>query len=538
MTSSSHNPIDWSASQIADRIRARDLSVTEVVEAFIARIADVNPALNAVVIPRFDQARAAAAAADQHLRSLSDRAGLPPLFGVPVTIKECFHLAGTPSTIGLTGDANGGLAAADGAIVSRLLAAGAIILGKTNLPQLMIWHESDNPVYGRTNNPWNLERTCGGSSGGEAAIIAARGSPLGLANDLGGSIRIPCHFCGVHGLRPTSHRLSRTGARRTLRGFEAIVTQAGPIARHVADLSLALGVLIGADSEQRTGDGIPVPLHDHSTVDLSQLRIATWSSDGVFPSSPAVQRAVSEASAALRKAGATIVPLDPQEVEKIFHPSEAFDLYCNLVSADGGADARRIAEGSVRDPRVARLMWIAGLSPAVRATLAAGLHRVGQHWQSRIVRNARRRSTDAFWQLVERKNNLVSRIFRALHERRIDALLCPPYALPAPPHVRTFDLLAASSYSLLINLLGLPSGTFSLTRVKTSEENSRPRSRDKVLAAAALADRASAGMPIGVQVSALPWREDVVLALMQALETESRANPDYPISSDVPVLPA
>ena len=105
----------------------------------------------------------------------------------------------------------GGRSRSDGISVARLRRAGAIVLGKTNLPQLMIWHESDNPVYGRTNNPWNLARTCGGSTGGEAAIVAARGSPLGIGNDLGGSIRVPCHFCGIHGIRPTSLRHAALG---------------------------------------------------------------------------------------------------------------------------------------------------------------------------------------------------------------------------------------------------------------------------------------------------------------------------------------
>ncbi len=195
-------PTDWSAAQIARRVARREVSALEVVQAHIARIEAVNGRLNAVVVPRFDEARTEAAAADDRLAR-----GEPigPLHGVPITVKECFHLAGTPASIGLARRQHE-LSADDGLLVARLRKAGAIVLGKTNLPQLMIWHESDNPVYGRTNNPWDLGRTPGGSTGGEAAIIAARGSPLGLGNDLGGSIRVPCHFCGIHGFKPTSLR--------------------------------------------------------------------------------------------------------------------------------------------------------------------------------------------------------------------------------------------------------------------------------------------------------------------------------------------
>ncbi len=212
----SSNPIHWSAGEIARRIARREISAVEVARAFVARIEAVNPRLNAVVVSLFEHALQEAAAADDR-QSRGEPLG--PLHGVPITVKECFYVAGTPSTIGLTSPQFRQLIDKDGLSVARMRRAGAIVLGKTNLPQLMIWHESDNPVYGRTNNPWDLSRTCGGSTGGEAAIIAARGSPLGIGNDLGGSIRVPCHFCGIHGIRPTSLRMARSGSARTLRGF-------------------------------------------------------------------------------------------------------------------------------------------------------------------------------------------------------------------------------------------------------------------------------------------------------------------------------
>jgi len=224
------------------------------------------------------------------------------LHGVPLTLKECFFLAGTPNTVGLTSSQHAGLADHDGILTRRLRRAGAIVLGKTNVPQLMIWHEADNPVYGRTNNPWDLERTCGGSTGGEAAIIAARGSPLGLGNDLGGSIRVPCHFCGVHGIKPTSFRLPRTGAVRTLRGFEAIVTQAGPMARHVEDLWLGLQVLTDDSDGYVAGDVSAAKIGDPAAVRIDGLKIAMWTADGFIEPSPAIGRAVREAAEALRGA--------------------------------------------------------------------------------------------------------------------------------------------------------------------------------------------------------------------------------------------
>jgi fatty acid amide hydrolase len=507
-----------------------------VTRAFFDRIQVVNPRLNALVLPRFDEALAEAAALDQDLArdkaavgQASSNAQNRPLLGVPITLKECFHLAGTPSTIGLTNAEHRRTIETDGILVARLRRAGAIVLGKTNVPQLMIWHESDNPVYGRTNNPWNLDRTCGGSSGGEAALIASRGSPLGLGNDLGGSIRVPCHFCGIHGLRPTSLRLPRGGAARTLHGFETFVTQAGPMARHVEDLWLALQVLTDNSDGYIAGDCLPAPLGDPAAVNIDKLKIVAWTDDGLFQPSPAIARAVREASAVLKNHGAEIVELSAAEVEQHFHASEAFDLYCSLVGADGGIDARRLARGSRLDPRVARLMNIARQRPPMRAIIVAGLRLAGQAWMPRIIDHARPRSADGYWRLVERKNRLVGSIMSYFRKQLINAIICPPYALPAPPHVKAFDLLPAASHSLLINLLGLPSGVVSTTRVRPDEQSShRPISRDKTLRYARDTDQDSAGLPVAVQVAGLPWREDIVLALMRALETASELTGSMP----------
>ncbi|MHA2313423.1 MAG: amidase, partial [Candidatus Thorarchaeota archaeon] len=177
------------ASEIANRIEKRELSAQEVVGAFIHRIESIDKKLNAVIITRFDEARAEAKEADEALRE-----GKPvgPMHGVPITIKEQFDIEGLETTVGVPNQ-TGRTAESDGPLVNRLRKAGAIIIGKTNVMMTLAGWESDNPVYGRSNNPWDLSRTPGGSSGGESAIIAAQGSPMGLAGDLGGSIRIPAH---------------------------------------------------------------------------------------------------------------------------------------------------------------------------------------------------------------------------------------------------------------------------------------------------------------------------------------------------------
>lgn len=529
--SSNNSPIHWSAAEIARRIARREISAVEVAQAFISRINAVNPAIHALVVERFEQALAEARGADQCL-ARGNPAG--PLHGVPITLKECFHLAGTPATMGLP-SFRGELIPADGILVSRLRRAGAIVLGKTNVSQLMIFFEADNPLYGRTNNPWDLARTCGGSTGGEGAIIAARGSPLGLGNDLGGSIRVPCHFCGIHGFKPTSRRLPRQGARRALRGFDGMITQAGPMARFVEDLEIGLRALADNPGGEIIEDVIPASLPDPARVQLKQLKIATWSDNGVFPPAPGVARAVREAAAALRQQGVEVVELSPAIVRTLFRTDEAFDLYCRLVGSDGAADARLLTRGNPLDWRVKRLMWLAGLRRPARAAVLTGLRLAGQQWPARLVSNARPRSAVQYWHLADQRSRLAADCLSDVSKAGYDAFVCPPYALAAPPHKVAFDLLAAASYSMLFNLLGWPAGTLSISKIRPGEDAPRPSSADLVIRQARRAEHGSAGLPIGVQVAALPWREDVALAVMRTLEAAFQDRADYPGRTLVPV---
>ena len=186
--------------ELAARFASGEVTALEIVDAHVARIEAVNEPLNAVVVKRYDAAREEARALDAR-RASGEAYG--PLAGVPVTIKESIDVAGTPTTFGITSRA-GDVASVDDPYVARLRAADAIVLGKTNVPQLLIFTETDNPLHGRGNNPWNLERSPGGSSGGQGAIVAAGGSPWGLGSDIGGSIRVPANSCGIAGIMPTA----------------------------------------------------------------------------------------------------------------------------------------------------------------------------------------------------------------------------------------------------------------------------------------------------------------------------------------------
>src|SRR5712692_3863239 len=324
-----------SAVEMAAMIARGDISSVEAVEAHIERIERVNPALNAVIVKRYEAARAQAQQADQR-RSKGELLG--PLHSVPITIKESLDLEGTSSTFGLPARASI-LARQDDVYVARMREAGAIILGKTNVAQLLLYFESDNPVYGRANNPWNLERTPGGSSGGQAAIIAAGGSPMGLGTDIGGSLRIPATFCGITSLKPTTGRTPDSGRLSVPIGQRAVVSQVGVLARTVADVAPGTEIINGGRNPDTEP---PMPLSDPGTVDISKLRVAYYTEDGTFQTAPAVLRAVLEAADMLRSCGAQVTAWSPPDV------NHAADLYFGILSADG---ARGFKQALGRDKR-------------------------------------------------------------------------------------------------------------------------------------------------------------------------------------------
>src|SRR5579885_3566746 len=225
------------------------ISSEELVRAHIARIEAVNPALNAAVEVLADSALAAAREADAR-RARGRRLG--PLDGVPFSIKDSIEVAGTVCTAGTLGRRNAPRSTRDATLVARLRAAGAIPLARTNLPDLLFAFETDNLIRGRTNNPFDLKRTCGGSSGGEAALIAAGGSPFGLGSDAAGSVRLPAHFCGIAALKPTSGRLPRTGHIPPAGGWVESLWQIGPMARRVEELVTMMRLLAAPDGRDHT----------------------------------------------------------------------------------------------------------------------------------------------------------------------------------------------------------------------------------------------------------------------------------------------
>ena len=508
-----------SGQRIVEMLRAGELSACEVLDAYAERIAKVNPALNALVVPLLDEARKTASSLDEaYIR----REPLGPLHGLPITVKESIEVAGTPSTLGLT-NRMPHRATVDAPQVAALKQAGAVLVGKTNVSLLLRAYETDNPVYGRTNNPWNLSRAPGGSSGGEGSLIAAGGAVLGLGSDLAGSIRLPAHACGVHGLRPTAGRLTMMGhARIHSKLLSAIPSQAGPISKNVADLKLAMSVLAAPGHEACDPSVPPVPWND--SVDVTKLRIGYYTDNRILTPAPAIQRAIRDAVRALQMTGAEVVEWQPPDC------SEAWEIQLRLMCADGLASYRH----ALRNSKGGRVR-LAAMPGSIRSLASLLAQVVGQRKLAAALRYKHRASLEQYSDLLGRRRNYSLRFLRALEQSRLDAIICPPDALPALRHGSSASVSACSiSYPGLYSLLGMPCGVVAATRVRADEETQRNGRRDFFERAAHRVELGSVGLPVGVQVVGRHWREDVVLAVMTALEDHFRQQPDYPAWPEIP----
>jgi amidase len=444
------------ATVLAARIRDRTLSSVEVVTAVLRRIDDVNPKVNAVVQLAADPLKGARAADEMLARG--DNLG--PLHGVPFTIKDSFDTAGIVTTVGSIGWRDR-VPTTDATVVARLKAAGAILVGKTNTPEFTWSNETDNDVYGRTSNPYDLARTPGGSSGGAAAIVAAGASPFDIGSDTGDSIRQPAHVCGVAGIKPTSGRVPRTGHWPSFRGLFESFTQLGPIARRVEDLELILPIITGPDGVDPHIH--PVPLGDPSRVEIRDLRVAMFTDNGVRTPTPETVEAVTAAARSLADAGARVEERVPPGM------AEAAEVWDTMVWADGHA-------------------WLA------RLISNAGTPGHGSYDTRGWVEFRDPMPGDELTALVERADDIRSRLLAWMGD--VDVIVCPAMPQPAILHGTSTDPAFGDTYSDVHNLTGFPAV---VVRGGTSPED----------------------LPIGVQLVAPPWREDVALAAARIVQAAS-----------------
>ena len=444
-----------SAGEQAKAIRERQISSEELVRACIKRIEEVNPKLNAVVQLPAARALAEARAADRALARGEIRG---PLHGVPFTLKDAIETEGVISTGGTLGRANY-VPKEDATVVKRLRAAGCILLGKTNCPEFGWAWESDNLIYGRTNNPYDLSLSPGGSGGGESAIIAAGGSPFGLGSDAGGSVRFPAYCTGIAAIKPTSGRVPRTGHFPGPGGTLDALWQIGPLARSVEDLNTILPVISGVD--WRDHAAVPMPLGDAEHVNLKALRVAFHTDNGIETPSQETIDAVLSAAKALETSVSGVEEARPPGIE------QTYDIYFGLFTADGGMGLEELLE-------------------------AAGTKRVHPLMQRVLeLQRSHAKSMAAFVELTAQWDAFRRSLLTFMEQ--YDVLVCPVCSFTGMVHGSTYDRLSAFSYTMTYNLTGWP-------------------------AAVVRAGSTRGGLPIGVQIVARPWREDVALAVAARIE--------------------
>ena len=454
-----------SAVAMAEQVRQKKVSPVELIDAHFGRIAEENPQLNAFVALDEERARQdartlEAEAVAGHIRG--------PLHGAPISIKSSIDTQGLRCESGTRLRA-GHVATGDAVLVSRLRAAGAIVLGVTNTPELLMAWETDNLLYGRTNSPWDVARTPGGSSGGEAAAIASGCSAGGVGSDGGGSIRVPAHFSGICGLKPTPGRIPATGHYPGSAGPFALLGVVGPMARTVADLQVMFEVMAGPDDGDPSS--APVLIRKIASDELRRTRVGYFEDDGRTPVTPETRAAVRTAAEALSRAGFEVVPFRPEGLE------EARQLWWKLFGVAGGMILGPLTRGHEDD-----------LSPLLREFLG---------WVAAEPPHTGHTLLDTWLQ----RDALRSRILAQM--QHFPVLLCPAAAIPAFRHGerswvlegKTVKYLDAWSYTEFFNLLGNPGA---VVPVGQSPE----------------------GLPIGIQIVGRPWEEELVLAVAAEAERE------------------
>ena len=429
---------------MGEMIRSRQISSEELITAHLEQIQQINPSLNAVV--EFIKPNAAP---------------LPgPLHGVPFSVKDSIDVAGVKTTAGTLGRRNAAPATKNATLVERLVQAGAIPIAKTNLPDLLFSFETDNLIYGRTNNPYDVTRTPGGSSGGESALIAACGSPLGLGSDAAGSVRVPAAFCGIASIKPTSGRLPRTGHVPPAGGWIEALWQIGPMARYTEDLVLAMQLLAHEDDADFTAP--PVALLDPPAA--RTLRIAYFTDNGFAPCNPEIKSAVEQCARFFSTEAMVVEECRPPGV------ADAYELELALLGADGadGIDEYLKDTGSHQTHK-----FLNGFLDHMRP------HR------TTVAQFAKR------WAQWDQYRTHIFRFFS-----RYDAILCPVYTQPALPHHASLieENFRGFSYTMAWNVAGAPAAT-----VRCAEHN---------------------GLPINIQIVTKPWRDLLALQLCHMIEDQ------------------
>lgn len=451
--------IKKTATQLVKDIKSRKISSEEVVTAFLEQIDRVNPILNAVVQQKKEHALRHARRADKKTMR-GERLG--KLHGIPITVKDFCDVKRYTCTYGSEGYKNN-ISSTNAFCIEKILNEGAIIIGMTNSPEFAHAYETSNAIYGQTNNPYDLTRTPGGSSGGEGAIIAASGSPLGIGSDGGGSIRLPSHFCGIAGIKPTQGLVSLSGISCPFSGVGLLNPHGtfGPMARYVEDLKLTLPILAHYNDKDPTS--LPIPLNTFKYKKNKKLRIALYTDNGITKVTDEIKMAIQKSAKYLESQGHFVEYVTPPKIEQTF---EIFWKVYFLKGDQGHSMRKNLQKAKTKNVSILMNKFI----------------------------NSSRNTSFTLNDLYDYISDIANfRVHMLEFMEKYDILLCPPCATPAKYHNTSFEDIEDFTYTMTYNLLGWPAG---VVRCGTTKE----------------------GLPIGCQIVGKPWNDNLVLDILEKLE--------------------
>uniref|UniRef100_A0A8C3DUB8 Fatty-acid amide hydrolase 1 n=1 Tax=Corvus moneduloides TaxID=1196302 RepID=A0A8C3DUB8_CORMO len=497
--------------ELVEKLKAGSLSPESVLYSYMDKALEVNREVNCVT----DFIHGC----EGQLQELKKQKEKGLLYGIPISIKDHINCKGHISSGGMV-KFLGQVKEEDSVIVQVLKHQGAIPFVKTNIPQTMINYDCSNPIFGQTLNPLNHQKSPGGSSGGEGALIAGGGSILGIGSDVGGSIRLPSSFCGLCGLKPTAERLSLSGVTGPINGILAVPCALGPMARDVDSLALCMKALLCQEMFQLDPSVPPIPFNEEVYSSSTPLRVGYYDTDGYFPLPPCMRRAVKETRHALQAAGHQLVPFSPPRI-----PYVMTELFFKTFFADGGRAWLDVFTGDIVDPGLKPQVNSCKMPRLVKKLLALLLKPLFPRLAAYLSALAGMRSVKEMWNHHHQIQVYRSQFIARWKELQLDVVLCPVLG-PAFTTGYPGKLLTAISSTMLYNVLNFPAGVVPVSTVTEADEEELKLYQgccddpwDRTLKQAV---SGAVGLPVAVQCVALPWQEELCLRFMKEVETLSR----------------